>query len=76
MSVMSVRVADEVTQQLDALAQATGRKRSFLVLQAINDYLEREAWQVQEIQAGLAEADAGEFASNAEVASVFARFGA
>ncbi|WP_440029680.1 CopG family ribbon-helix-helix protein [Chromobacterium amazonense] len=73
---MSVRVADEVTQQLDALAQATGRKRSFLVLQAINDYLEREAWQVQEIQAGLAEADAGEFASNAEVASVFARFGA
>jgi predicted transcriptional regulator len=76
MSVLSVRLADDVTQQLDALAQATGRKRSFLVGEAIRDYLEREAWQIQEIKDGLAEADAGDFAEDAEVDAVFAKFGA
>ncbi|NHR04654.1 ribbon-helix-helix protein, CopG family [Chromobacterium haemolyticum] len=76
MSVMSVRVADDVAQQLEALAHATGRSKSFLVAQAIGDYLEREAWQVQAIEAGLKEADAGNFASSDEVSAFFAKHGA
>lgn len=43
MGVMSVRLNDETTAQLDALAKATGRTRSFLAGQAIEDYLAREA---------------------------------
>ncbi len=76
MTVMSVRLPDDMTQQLDALAHATGRKKSFLVGQAIRDYLEREAWQVEEIRNAVAEADAGDFAPAAEVDAFFGRFGA
>ena len=75
MSVLSVRLAEEVTQQLEQLATATGRKKSFLVAQAIDDYLAREAWQVQEIHAALKEADAGDFAADAVVADTVGKWG-
>ncbi|MGS3218468.1 CopG family ribbon-helix-helix protein [Aeromonas caviae] len=42
MSVMSVRLPDEVDQQLGQLAQSTGRTKSWLANQAIQDYLARE----------------------------------
>ncbi|EGR4262109.1 ribbon-helix-helix protein, CopG family [Vibrio cholerae] len=49
MSVMSVRLPDEVEQQLGQLAQSTGRTKSWLANQAIQDYLAREAWQITEV---------------------------
>ena len=61
MSVMSVRLPDEVDQQLGQLAQSTGRTKSWLANQAIQDYLAREAWQIAEVEAALREADAGDF---------------
>lgn len=61
MSVMSVRLPDEVEQQLGQLAQSTGRTKSWLANQAIQDYLAREAWQIAEVEAALSEADAGDF---------------
>ena len=63
MSVMSVRLPDEVEQQLGQLAQSTGRTKSWLANQAIKDYLAREAWQITEVEAALREADAGDFVS-------------
>ena len=75
MSIVSVRLAEDVTQQLELLATATGRKKSFLVAEAIDAYLEREAWQVQEIQAAVQEADAGDFAEDAAVADCFHKWG-
>jgi len=42
----------------------------------LSAYLQTEQWQVQDIQAGLSEADRGEFASDAEVEAVFKRYGA
>ncbi|MDF0607048.1 hypothetical protein HZU77_015590 [Neisseriaceae bacterium TC5R-5] len=74
MSVMSVRLSEDISAQLEALAQATGRKKSFLVNQALGDYLAREAWQVQEIQQAIQEADAGEFAEEEQVNAVFAKW--
>ena len=61
MSVMSVRLPDEVDQQLGQLAQSTGRTKSWLANQAIQDYLAREAWQIAQIEAALIEADSGDF---------------
>ena len=61
MSVMSVRLPDEVEQQLGQLAQSTGRTKSWLANQAIQDYLAREAWQIAEVEAALLEADADDF---------------
>jgi len=65
-----------VYQQLEDLAKATARTKSFVTLEALSTYLEAQSWQVQEIEAGLVEADRGEFATDAEVNAVFARYGA
>ncbi len=74
MSVMSIRLPDELTGQLDALAVATGRTKSFLAGQAIRDFLDREAWQIAEIQQAISEADAGDFASEAELNAISAKW--
>nr|AEW70663.1 hypothetical protein [Aeromonas hydrophila] len=64
---MSVRLPDEVEQQLGQLAQSTGRTKSWLANQAIQDYLAREAWQITEVEAALREADAGDFVPEKEM---------
>lgn len=74
MGMMSVRLPDELTGQLDALAVATGRTKSFLAGQAIRDFLDREAWQIAEIQQAISEADAGDFASDVEVNTISAKW--
>ena len=71
---MTIRVPDEVRDELEALAKMTGRTRSWLAAEAINEYLERERWQVAQIQEGLAAADAGDFADPEEVATVFGKW--
>ncbi|GHD77878.1 hypothetical protein GCM10011419_19160 [Vogesella fluminis] len=74
MGMMSLRLPDELTRQLDALAAATGRTKSFLAGQAIRDYIDREAWQIAEIQQAISEADAGDFASDDEVNAISAKW--
>ncbi len=68
---MSVRVPDDVEQKLALLAKSTDRTKSWLVNQAIQDYLEREAWQVAEIEDALTEADSGDFVSETEMLNKF-----
>ncbi|WPO98436.1 ribbon-helix-helix protein, CopG family [Pseudomonas sp. HR96] len=70
MPVMSIRLSEEMADSLAALAQATGCSKSYLAVDALQGYLDREAWQVAEITKGLGEADAGDFASPGEVAAV------
>jgi len=67
---MSMILSDELTNQLDALAVATGRTKSFLAGQAIRDFIERETWQVAEINQAITEADKGEFASDEEMNAI------
>jgi len=70
-SVLTIRVPEEVHQNLGSLAEMTGRSRSWLAMEAIKEYLEREQWQVSQIHKAITEADAGDFASQEEVAAVF-----
>lgn len=72
---MSMRLPTELADQLGALAEATGRTKSFLAVQAIQDFVEREAWQVAEIKKALVEADAGDFAADEETAALDAKWG-
>lgn len=67
---LTLRVPAEVRNQLDKLAEATHRTKSYLVGEAIRQYLDLEAWQVGEIQQAIKEADAGDFASADEVDAV------
>lgn len=70
MSVMSLRLPDEIADTLTSLAKATGRSKSFLAVDALREYLAREAWQIEDIQRALNEADAGDFASDEEVTAL------
>lgn len=72
---ISIRVPAAMREQLEHLAEATGRSKSFLASQALEDYLKREAWQVAAIKKGVAAAERGEFAGDGEVAKRFAKRG-
>jgi len=67
---MTVRIEDEVKDRLDQLAEATHRSKSFLAAEAIRSYVETNEWQIGEVCAALQEADAGDFASDKEVAAL------
>ena len=74
--IMTIRVDRKIKQRLEKLAGATARTKSFLAAEAIRAYLDLNEWQIKEIKAGLHEANAGEFANEAEVEAVFAKWGA
>lgn len=67
---MTLRLEDDVKARLDKLADATQRSKSFLAAEAIREYVENNEWQIREIKAALKEANAGDFASDAEVAAL------
>jgi RHH-type rel operon transcriptional repressor/antitoxin RelB len=64
---MTIRLEDEIKQRLDDLAEATQRSKSFLAAEAIRQYVENNAWQIEEINAAVQEADTGDFASEKDV---------
>ena len=74
MGMMFMRLPDELSEQLEALAKATGRSKSFLVEQAIRNFIERESWQIAEITLAMQEADAGDFASDDELNALSAKW--
>jgi predicted transcriptional regulator len=74
MSAFTVRLQDETASKLDRIAEKMDRSRAYVAAQAIEDFVAREEWQLAEIEAGLSEAEAGEFASDKDVAAVFAKY--
>jgi predicted transcriptional regulator len=68
---ITLRLDPHLTKKLDKLSDATQRSRSFLLTEAVKQYLEMNEWQVQEIKDALEEADRGEFASQEEVETAF-----
>jgi predicted transcriptional regulator len=74
MTAFTIRVPDEVADRLNQIAQKLDRSRSYMAAQAIEDFVSREEWQLAEIEAGIAEADRGEFASDEDVARVVGKY--
>jgi len=73
MTTFSVRIDPEMKEQMAQLAQATGRSTNQLFGEAVREYLERERWQLADIEAGLSELAAGDLATAEEVDATFAR---
>ena len=71
---LTVRLNRQVKQRLEGLALAMDRSKSFLAAEAIRNYVELQAWQVEGIKAGLKQADEGRFADPARVKETFRRF--
>jgi len=70
----TVRLDEATLGALDRLAERTERSRSWLVTKAIEDYVALNSWQIGKVEAGLAAAARGEFASDDEVARVRKKF--
>ena len=73
-AILTLRVPQEVKDQLGKLAEATHRSQSFLGGEAIQRYVDLESWQVAEIQQAICEADAGDFASDDEFNAVVKKY--
>lgn len=71
---MSMRLPAPLSEKLGQLAEATGRSKSYLAVQAIQDFVDREAWQIAEIEQAVREADAEDFASDADMAALDAKW--
>lgn len=59
--------------EIDALASALDRSRNYIVNQAIEQYLEANAWQVEKVQEGISAAREGRVRPAAEVFDGIAR---
>jgi RHH-type rel operon transcriptional repressor/antitoxin RelB len=59
MTTLSIRVPEEIVEQLEKLAESTGRTRSFLALDALRRYLAQEEWQVRALRTAVERADSG-----------------
>jgi len=73
-STITVRIPLNIKEQLNHLAEATHRSKSWLAAEALNRYLELNTWQVAEIQQGIQEADRKEFAAKEDVEAAFAKW--
>jgi predicted transcriptional regulator len=74
MAAFTVQIPEQTAGKLDRLAERLDRSRAHMAAQAIEDFVDREEWQLAEIEAGLAEADRGEFASEADLKAVLEKY--
>jgi RHH-type rel operon transcriptional repressor/antitoxin RelB len=63
-----------VKERLEELARTTETSEARLATEAISSFLDVREWQSEEIRRGIREADTGDFASDDEVATVFAKW--
>lgn len=59
---------------LDAVAAAMDRDRSYVLNEAVAAYLEVQQWHLADTRKAVAEAEAGDFATEREVERAFARY--
>ena len=73
-STLAFRVPNIIKEQIEQLAIASHRKKSDILLGWINEKLELENWQISETHKAIALADAGEFATDAEVERLYTKW--
>ena len=68
----TVRIDVEKQKPIDALANEINLSIDWLVNQAIEQFLEEQAWQIAEIKKGIEAADRGELIPHDEVMAIIA----
>jgi RHH-type rel operon transcriptional repressor/antitoxin RelB len=71
----TVRVDRDIKKRLEKLAESTGRSRSYLAAEAINEYLDVNEWQVIGIKRAIASLDRGQGISHEQVKDWIASWG-
>jgi predicted transcriptional regulator len=71
---ISFRLESEKVAALDALADSLDRDRTYLLSEAVQAYLELQQWQLDEIRAGLSDADAGRVVDHQKIRAMASRW--
>jgi predicted transcriptional regulator len=66
---LSIRIDAATKKRLDLLSKRSRRSKSFLAAEAIAAFVESEEWQIGELQAGIAELEAGQTISHEKVST-------
>jgi len=72
---VTIRLDQETVAFLDRLADVEDRDRSYLIKQAVADFVRLHQWQIEEIEKAVKEADAGLFLSDEETAAFMNELG-
>ena len=70
---VSVRTDAKNVKALDALASVQDRDRSYLLNQAVDNYLDLQQYHIELIEKGIRQADAGELVDHSEVEKMVAK---
>ncbi len=72
---VTTTIDSETYKNLRMLAANSASTESELAAEAIRVYIEDQSWQVEAIKEGIRQADAGKFASEDRVKSIFVKWG-
>jgi len=72
---VTIRLDQETVAFLDRLADVEDRDRSYLIKQAVANFVLLHRWQIEEIEKAVKEADAGLFLSDEETAAFMNELG-
>jgi len=75
MRTTSVRLEDDTLARVDDLASALNRPRAWVIKEAVERYLDYEEWFVEQVQAAIKNAEAGNLASEDDVLARFRKWG-
>jgi predicted transcriptional regulator len=70
---LTVRIDPEMKKELDSIAAAQDRDRSYIVKEAIRAYVEFHHWELEHVRQGLRDADEGRFVPDAVMKKKIAR---
>jgi len=71
---VTLRMKSATVAALDELARAMDRDRTYVLSEAVDAYLDVQQWHLEQIRAGIAEADAGKLVSHRRVKAMAARW--
>ena len=63
-TVLSVRVPEELKEQLDYLSRSAKRSRAYLASEALGAYVRKKGWRAKELHEAIKHADKGDFISH------------
>jgi predicted transcriptional regulator len=64
---LSIRLEPALNDQVTAIADALDRPKSWVIEQAVKDYVAIQQWQIAAIEEGIAAADAGNLVEHEDV---------
>lgn len=72
---LSLRIDSKIKERIESEAENTDRSSSYIVVQAIKEYLNRKNYKKEALKAAIAKADEGEFISQESMREWFASLG-